>query len=66
MAEREHTVKRGDVVKLGKTAQELHTVLYVAAGRVRVRQHTTGKERSVDPGRVVVVAPQPDDVGGER
>ncbi len=49
-------LQRGDVVKLGPTAQELHDVLYLVAQiGVRIRQRSTGKERTVDRGRCIVV-----------
>lgn len=49
-------LERGDVVKLGRTAQELHDVLHlVSTEGVRIRQRSTGKERTVYRGRCIVV-----------
>lgn len=49
-------VKRLDIVKLGATAQERHTVVaHPVAGRVYVKQHTTGKVREVAVERCVVI-----------
>jgi len=47
---------RGDVVKLGRSAQELHDVLGTTVGdAVQVRQRSTGKTRFVKVGRCIVV-----------
>ncbi len=52
-------VERGQVVKLGPSAQELHTVIAIDGAvypRVLLRQHTTGKLRWVQLRRCIVVA----------
>lgn len=54
-------VKRLDIVKLGPKAQELHTVLGEPfAGRVWIKQHTTGVVRQVAADRCIVVGHQED------
>ncbi|OYC97227.1 hypothetical protein [Microbacterium sp. Yaish 1] len=48
-------VQRLDIVKLGATAQERHTVVsHPVGGRVYVKQHTTGKVREVAVERCIV------------
>jgi hypothetical protein len=47
----------GDIVKLGKTATELHDVLSrrYGAGRIQVRQRSTRQRREVAVSRLVLV-----------
>jgi|GEM_PF-7047326 len=50
--------KRGDVVKLGRTAQELHTVVAVEGvvfPVVLLKQHTTGRLHRAKVERCVIV-----------
>ncbi|WP_295103123.1 hypothetical protein [uncultured Microbacterium sp.] len=49
-------IQRLDIVKLGPTAQEAHTVVsHPVGGRVHVKQHTTGKVREVNVDRCIVI-----------
>lgn len=55
---------RGDIVKLGRTAQETHTVIGSGGiGYLQVRQRSTGKVRIVQTKRCVLVAHKPTDSG---
>lgn len=51
-----YTPQRGDIVKLGATAKELHEVLGTIVGdSVHIRQRSTGKARFVSVSRCVLV-----------
>lgn len=50
------SVERFDIVKLGPTAREMHTVIGGPfSGRVFVKQQTTGVVRSVSVDRCIVI-----------